>query len=98
MKVYCKRTFFKVNKNFYPVNKSKYLEEYVCYKKGKTYECKKPSELENEFGIALYIQSEVLDSFGSSIYKPVTKKEFEKYFLDIKENRNNKINEILNRQ
>ena len=49
-----------------------------------------PESIEREMGIWYYIQTEVVD-----IWSPIKKSDFDKFFTDIDELRNNKIESIL---
>lgn len=88
----CKRTYFRENKNFFEVRGKSYGESYVAFEKGKIYSYRLPKDYESVVGVGLIIESEVED-----IWIPIKESEVKKYFTDLKENRNNKINEILNR-
>lgn len=92
MKVICKRTFFKENLNAFPVNGKLYGEKYIAFEKNKTYSYKEPKDYEKSVGVYLIVESEL-----KNICLPIKESEFKKYFLSLEENRNNKINEILNR-
>jgi hypothetical protein len=93
MRLYCKRTFFKVNLNAYPVVGKLYGQKYIAFKKNKIYSCKEPQKYEKDIGIYLIVESERID-----FWLPIKKSEYDKYFLNLEEIRNNKINEILNRR
>lgn len=93
MKLICKRTFFKKNLNYYPVNGKLYGNEYVAFKNGKIYQYKEPEDYEKAVGVYLIVESERKD-----FWLPVKKSEFDKYFINLEEIRNKKIDEILNRQ
>ncbi len=96
MKVYCKRTVFIKNNNYYPINGKSYGEEYVEWERGRFYKFRVPDEHERGGktkifpGIYYYIETERKD-----IWSPIKEKEFRKHFMDIDELRNEKINEIL---
>ena len=90
MKVFCKRTFFQKNTNSFPISGKNYGETYVLWKKGKFYNIRLPQEYEKAVGIYYIVESEDV-----TIYTPVKKKEFEKYFTDIDQLREEKINIIL---
>ena len=96
MKVYCKRTLFKKNNNFYPVNGKSYGEDYVEWERGKYYNFRIPEDYERGGwtemfpGIYYYIETEVE---GAS--SPIKEKEFRKHFMDVDELRNDKIEKIL---
>ena len=91
MKVYCKRTVFEKNTNSYPINGKEYGESWVKWQKDKYYRFNIPEDIERSMGIHYYIKSE-----RESLWYPIKKKEFDKYFTDIDELRNNKIEQILN--
>ena len=91
MKVYCKRTYLDTNQNFFKIRGKGYGESYAKWEKDKYYSIRLPHEIEIEMGILYYIQTEVENS-----YSPIKKKVFDKYFTDIDELRNNKIEQILN--
>jgi ABC-type Na+ transport system ATPase subunit NatA len=82
MIVYCKRTFFEKNLN---------NEECVKWFKDKYYNVRKPKDYESKVGVFYIIESE-----RESFWYPITEKEFHKYFIDIDELRNEKIDRILN--
>jgi hypothetical protein len=92
LKLLCKRTFFKENLNAYPVEGKLYGEEYVAFKNGKIYRYKEPEDYEKSVGVYLIVESERKD-----FWLPIKKSDYNKYFINLEENRNNKINEILNR-
>lgn len=93
MRLYCKRTFFKQNLNAYPINGKLYGNKYIAFKKGKTYSYKEPEDYEKAVGVYMIVESERTD-----FWLPIKKLDYNKYFTEIQEHRNNKINEILNRQ
>lgn len=101
MKVYCKRTYFETNSNFYKINGKSYGENWAKWQKGKFYEIRNPSEIEQEFGIIYYICTErTYENRNTSIKKsyiwaPIKKTDFNKYFIDVDELRNEKIDKIL---
>lgn len=95
MKVYCKRTLFRRNNNFHPINGKEYGEHYVEWEKGKFYNFREPKEYEKGgntifSGIYYYIECE-----REFIFSPINEKEFRKHFLDIDEIRASKIEKIL---
>jgi len=91
LKVYCKRTFFEKNTYSYSINGKEYGESWVKWQKDKYYLFRIPEDIERSMGIHYYIKSE-----RESLWYPIKKKEFDKYFTDIDELRNNKIEQILN--
>jgi hypothetical protein len=91
LKVYCKRTFFEKNTYSYSINGKEYGESWVKWEKDKYYLFRIPEDIERSVGIHYYIESE-----RESFWSPIKKKEFNKYFTDIDELRNNKIEQILN--
>jgi len=92
LKVYCKRTYLDTNQNFFKIRGKGYGESYAKWEKNKYYSIRLPQDIERKMGIFYYIQTEV----NEDSYSPIKKKEFEKYFIDIDELRNNKIEQILN--
>ncbi len=58
MKVYCKRTLFIKNVNFFPVNGKNYGEDFPLWEKGKYYEVRIPEDYEREVGVYYNIESE----------------------------------------
>lgn len=92
MKLICKRTFFKENVNSFPINKKLYGDKYVAFQNGKIYSYRLPKDYEKSVGVYLIVESERKD-----YWLPVKKSEYDKYFLNLDENRNKKIDEILNR-
>jgi hypothetical protein len=92
LKLLCKRTFFKENLNAYPVEGKLYGEEYIAFKNGQIYRYKEPEDYEKSIGVYLIVESERKD-----FWLPIKKSDYNKYFINLEENRNNKINEILNR-
>ncbi len=92
MKLYCKRTFFKNNLNAYPMNGKLYNQEYIAFKKGRIYSYRKPKQYEKEVGVYMIVESERTD-----FWLPIKRLDYDRYFTEIEEHRNNKINEILNR-
>ena len=90
MKVFCKRTYFQKNYNSFPVCGKNYGESYALWKKGKYYNFRLPVDYEIEVGIHYIIESE-----NPTAYTPIKKEEFGKYFLDIDQLREEKINIIL---
>ena len=89
MKVYCKRTLFKKNNNFYPVNGKEYGDDYVEWACGKIYECHEPKDYEKP-ATYLIIESEV-----EKTWSPISEKNFNKHFETLEDYRNNKIKQIL---
>jgi hypothetical protein len=92
VKLYCKRTFFKENLNAYPINGKLYGREYIAFKRGKIYSYTEPKQYEKEAGVYMIVESERTD-----FWLPIKRLDYDKYFTEIQEHRNNKINEILNR-
>ena len=97
MKVYCKRTYFETNSNFYKINGKGYGESWAKWEIGKYYEARNPSTLEKQFGILYYISTEKCydKTLKSYTWSPIRKSDFNKYFIDIDELRNEKIDKIL---
>ena len=97
MKVYCKRTYFEKNTNAFPVNGKEYGQDYVKWAWGKIYECREPEGYERGGhtdmfpGIYLYIESEIKDTAC-----PIKEKEFKRHFETLEENRDRKLEQILN--
>ena len=75
--------------------KRTYIEEYVSlpikFIKGNYYNVKMPEEHERKLGVYYHIQSE------NKSWSYIKVKDFQKYFIDIDQLRNDKIDEILNR-
>lgn len=90
MIVFCKRTFFETNLNLFKIRDKGYVETYPRWEKGKFYSIRMPESIEREMGIWYYIKTEVVD-----IWSPIKKSDFDKFFTDIDELRNNKIESIL---
>lgn len=96
MKVYCKRTYFEKNTNFFPINGKEYGQDYAKWACGRIYECREPQDYERGgktemfAGIYLYIESEV-----KGTWHPITEKNFNKYFTTLEEHRHNKIEQLL---
>lgn len=95
MKVYCKRTFFRTNTNYFPVNGKEYGEDFVVWERGKWYDSKEPEDYEKKIGVYRLIISEHHSIGGFQLWDPINKKEFSKYFTDQPELRNEKIDQIL---
>lgn len=95
MKVYCKRTFFRKNTNYFQVNGKEYGEEFVVWEKGKWYDSKLPEDYESNVGVYRLINSDQRLVNGYEVYDPINKKEFNKYFIDQPELRNEKIDQVL---
>jgi len=97
MKVYCKRTYFEKNTNAFPVNGKEYGQDYVKWAWGKTYNCREPEDYERGGhtemfpGIYLYIESEIKNTAC-----PIKEKDFHKHFETLEENRDRKLEQILN--
>jgi hypothetical protein len=91
VKVLCKRTYFEKNSNFYSINGKEYGDNWVKWQKGKYYNVRMPEDYEKRVGVFYKIESE-----RESFWSPIKEKEFHKYFVDIIELRNEKINNILN--
>jgi hypothetical protein len=92
VKLYCKRTFFKDNLNAYPINGKLYGNEYIAFKRGKIYSYREPKQYEKAAGVYMIVESERTD-----FWLPIKRLDYDKYFTEIEEYRNNKIDEILNR-
>jgi hypothetical protein len=96
VKVYCKRTLFKKNNNFYPVNGKEYGDDYVEWERGKFYNFRISEDYERGGhtemfpGIYYYIETEI-----EGVSSPIKEKEFRKHFMDVDELRNEKIENIL---
>lgn len=97
MKVYCKRTYFETNSNFYKINGKGYGESWAKWEKGKYYDARRPSKLESQFGIIYYIstEKEYDRKIKSFTWSPIKESDFNKYFIDADELRNQKIDKIL---
>ncbi len=100
MKVFCKRTYFETNQNFFKINGKGYGENWAKWENGKYYEARTPNDLESQFGIVYYIESEREYTENGSltksyIWSPIKKSEFNKYFIDVDQLRNQKIDKIL---
>lgn len=68
-----------------------FLKNYdVTYIKHNKYKCFKPNNQEKSGGIFLFIERPLDKAFI-----PITKKQFDSYFIDTMEKRNNLIDEIL---
>lgn len=89
MKVYCKRTYFEKNANYYPINGKLYGQDYVKWNWGKIYQCREPKDYEIP-SIYLIIESEV-----ENTWCPISNQNFNKHFETLDEHRNNKIEQIL---
>jgi len=96
VKVYCKRTKFTKNVNFYPINGKNWGEDYIEWKRGKYYKFRVPHDYEKGGhtemfpGIYLYIESE-----RESFWVPIKETDFRKHFKDVDELRNEKIEKLL---
>lgn len=90
MRVFCKRTFFVKNVNYYPINGKNYGEDYAVWKKGKYYNVRMPKDYEKDVGVYYNIESE-----RESFWNPIKEKEFKKHFIDVDELRNDIIEKIL---
>lgn len=89
MKVYCKRTFFEKNTNFFPVNGKEYGQDYAKWACGKIYQCREPKDYE-KFSTYLIIESEI-----ENTWCPISEQNFKIYFTTLDELRNEKIDQIL---
>lgn len=89
MRVYCKRTYFEKNTNFFPINGKEYGQDYVKWALGKIYECHEPFDYEKPLTF-LIISSEIENSAF-----PISEKNFHKHFIDIDELREEKLKTIL---
>lgn len=96
MTLFCKRTLFEKNTNFYTINKKEYGEDYVKWIRGKLYKSREPEYNERGGktdlfpGIYLYVESEV-----NNTWFPITEKIFNKHFETLDKYRNDKIDKIL---
>jgi len=90
VKVYCKRTYFERNLNTYQINGKNYGEHWSKWIKGKYYKIRIPADYERNVGVFYVIESE-RESFW-----PIKEKDFHKYFIDINELREEKIDSLLN--
>ena len=90
MKVYCKRTYFEVNKNYSPVNGKKYGESYILWKKYKLYDARPANEWEDHLGIVFTIETE---QTGWS--KPIKRNDFEKHFILQSQLRDNLLDKLI---
>jgi hypothetical protein len=92
VKLYCKRTFYKKNLNAYTINGKLYGEEYIAFMIGKIYSYVEPKQYEKGAGVYMVVESERTD-----FWLPIKRLDYDRYFTEIEEHRNNKIDEILNR-
>ena len=90
MLVYCKRTVFERNPNYYSINGKSHGEDWVKWSKGKYYKVRLPKDYERKVGIYYVIECE-----RESFWMPVKEKDFHKHFIDIEQLRDEKINQIL---
>lgn len=96
MRVLCKRSFFEKNTNFYPINNKEYGEDWIKWKRGKYYHSRMVKDYERGAntemfpGIYLHIETELKDTWS-----PITEKNFNKYFYNVDEIRNLKIDNII---
>lgn len=90
MKVYCKRTFFEKNWNSYTINGKGYGQEWAKWLKGKFYSFRIPQSYERQVGVYYILENE-----RESFWSPIKEKEFFKYFIDIDQLRQEKIDQIL---
>lgn len=81
MKVLCKRTYFER------------VGHSIRWEKNKYYDVVLPNKLEEQTGIYYLIFDKEL--MGFETYSPIRRSEFDKYFIDIDQNRNDKIEQIL---
>ena len=84
MRVYCKRTYFERNLNTYPINGKDYGEQ------GKYYKIRIPEDYERRVGVYYYMENE-----RESFWSPIKVREFDKYFIDVDQLREEKIDQIL---
>jgi len=89
LRVYCKRNYFE--KNSYQINGKSYGEYWIKWKKGEYYKIRMPQNHEKELGIYYIIECK-----RESFWLTIKEKEFHRYFTDIPELRNSKIEKILN--
>lgn len=79
MKAYCKRTVINENSNKIRWSRDKY------------YQTKTPDDYELNNGVYMY----VIVEDHKKLYYPLSKKDFDRYFIGVDEIRNNKIKQIL---
>jgi hypothetical protein len=84
-KLYCKRTCF-----YESTGLPKFWDKRVKWKKNKIYNTMGVNPLEDTI-IDIYIETET-----DNYYAPTFKKELNMYFMTVEENRDKKINDILN--
>lgn len=88
-KVYCIRDFWIENKNTFYTNGVKPGDEYLLWKKGNIYNCK------IEHGCFKFIQTEIVDRYGHSVFNGCPSSVFQKYFLTTCEFRDLKLKILL---
>ena len=90
MIVYCKRTYFERNLNTYPINGKDYGEHWSKWIKGKYYKIRIPEDYERRVGVYYYMENE-----RESFWSPIKVSEFDKYFIDVDQLREEKIDQIF---
>jgi len=94
LKIFCKRTYFETNTNFFEINGKGYGEKYIKWQKNHLYEVRPATNFEMELGIIYYAETERND-MGQTVWSPIIQKTLDKYFHNIETLRDQKINQIL---
>lgn len=90
MKIFCKRTYFEKNLNIYPINGKTYGEHWPKWIRGKYYKIRIPEDYERRVGVYYYTEDE-----RHLQWSPIKVSEFNKYFIDVDQLREEKIDQIL---
>jgi hypothetical protein len=96
MKVYCKKTYSELNRNFYTIGPAGYGQYWNRWIEGNFYFTHEPNPFEKRAGIYLWITSENPNNPEQSVRGPIRQDLFKKHFLSLEEWRNVLIEEICN--
>ena len=96
MKVYCKKTYSELNKNFYKIGNAGYNQYWDRWIEGNFYYAYKPEQIERNVGIYLWITCENPNESSKQVRGPLTLMNFEKHFMSVIEYRDHLLEQLLN--
>ena len=95
LKVYCKKTYAELNRNFFTVGGAGYNQYWDKWIKGNSYFAYEPKPIEKRAGIYLWITSENPNNPNVQTRGPVTKLTFENHFMSVIEYRQHLLEELF---
>jgi len=95
MKVYCKKTYSELNKNFFKIANAEYNQYRDKWIEGNFYYAYKPEQIEKRAGIWLWVTCENPNDPLTEMRGPLTLINFQKHFMTTSEYRDHLINGLL---